>query len=512
MSTNKEDETKLVAECIAHSKDLLQGAEKVIDQHPYIAYHLTALALEEIGKGHVLKMRSFARSEGRDENSFSKKILDDHTKKLFWALWGNSFGREMITGPQIEEYKGLASHIHNKRVETLYVPLDAKNYYNPREIISREEALAFLNLVKSRILTERADEELNLSPENLSKIVWFEKICQTDDNRIFVWSVGSMRQLADFKSVHKWIDWLQAEFEKVEKENRELFSKEMARQRPSKEEENQPKWKMSISIQCESHSLRKKAITFWNQSFPNIFKFSYDEKKKSTLYVEFMMPKRIPAHAVYDAGLRWSQRMILSLNIGTFGLFWWYIPKNRAKYYETLEDVDEKRSLEILREPPLKIEWGHRAISNEDIMRVAACFAFLPPEDSVAEWQPFTFYIQALTLLSKSDIHMLFTPTVFDRFLTCLILLAERYGERDSSETRPSFLSRMFAEYIPEFDEIERFKEITSLLDENKPILFDKVTLEDISKLKLLIDFYILKKYKDKLHHFQIEDEEPLLT
>jgi hypothetical protein len=68
----------------------------------------------------------------------------------------------------------------------------------------------------------------------------------------------------------------------------------------------------------------------------------------------------------------------------------------------------------------------------------------------------------------------------------------------------------MFGEFIPEFDEIERFKEIAILLDENKPITFEKVTLEDISKLKLLIDFYILKKYKDKLHHFQIDDEGPL--
>jgi hypothetical protein len=38
----------------------------------------------------------------------------------FWALWGPSFGRELITAEQIEERRGLARRLHNTRLAGLY--------------------------------------------------------------------------------------------------------------------------------------------------------------------------------------------------------------------------------------------------------------------------------------------------------------------------------------------------------------------------------------------------------
>jgi AbiV family abortive infection protein len=491
-----EVDQRIISECLIHSKDLISGAEKVVEEHPYIAYHLAALALEEIGKCHVIKMRKFARSENLDESAYPKNILDDHTKKLFWALWAPSIGSEVLTGQQINDYKGLASHIHNKRINSLYVPIGQNDFINPREIIVKEEAIDFISLVKARISTEMPDVTLNLNKDKIELVTWFEGISSDSENRKFIWGIKSMEMLAEFKSIHKWITWLKEQFDQNSEENKALVLKEIHRQRPTQEEEDHPKWAMKIAIQCESHSLRKKALNYWNEHFPKTIKFSFDEKNRKTIYIEVVLPKKVHGLSVYNIGLRWAQRVVLSMNIGTLGFFWWYLPKNRAKYYETLTDLENKTALEVLREPPLKIDWGkNRALDDEDMIRTAVCFACLPHEDQTAEWEPFNYYLQALAFLAKNDIHMQFEPTIFNLFMYCLSALAKKYGDWDGKGKRSVILKKI-AEHFPEFDEVEQFSEISDLIEEQKPLNVDKVKLEDVSKLKIVVDYYIMKQFK----------------
>jgi hypothetical protein len=47
-------------------------------------------ALEELGKAQLIGMKSFAKD---DADSCYGKQFDDHIKKLFWAIWGDVFGK-----------------------------------------------------------------------------------------------------------------------------------------------------------------------------------------------------------------------------------------------------------------------------------------------------------------------------------------------------------------------------------------------------------------------------------
>jgi AbiV family abortive infection protein len=109
----------IIDACVSNAEDLVKGAELLLAQNlANIAYHLGALALEEIGKSEIMGVMQAAKVR---EGEVSEKHLDDHVRKLFWALWGPSFGRELITGTQLETYRGLATSIHETRLQALYV-------------------------------------------------------------------------------------------------------------------------------------------------------------------------------------------------------------------------------------------------------------------------------------------------------------------------------------------------------------------------------------------------------
>src|SRR5687767_8437716 len=84
--------------CIANADELMIGAKKLFADRLYrLAYHLGVLALEEVGKSSILAMRYVARQGGRELPGSIGKALDDHVRKLFWAIWGPSMGLELIT-------------------------------------------------------------------------------------------------------------------------------------------------------------------------------------------------------------------------------------------------------------------------------------------------------------------------------------------------------------------------------------------------------------------------------
>src|SRR5574341_1393393 len=97
---------------------LTAGKHLVGRQFDHIRYHLATLALEEVGKADLMVMKHAARMHGGTGEPIDR-YLDDHVRKLFWALWGPSFGREKLTRDQIESYRGLATSIHERRLHYL---------------------------------------------------------------------------------------------------------------------------------------------------------------------------------------------------------------------------------------------------------------------------------------------------------------------------------------------------------------------------------------------------------
>ena len=93
-----------VQACFSNARDLLRAAMRVLNDEklPNVAFHLTILALEEIGKAILLGTRGIARSV-EDETVFIDNRLDDHVFKLFWALWTPSFARGNVSREEFEK-------------------------------------------------------------------------------------------------------------------------------------------------------------------------------------------------------------------------------------------------------------------------------------------------------------------------------------------------------------------------------------------------------------------------
>jgi len=91
----------IVSACLSHAQDLLSESKRILDEKklPNIAYHLAVIALEEIGKSELVAMNHLSQTQ--KDTQFGEKYFEDHVRKLFWALWGPSFGREVLTKDQI---------------------------------------------------------------------------------------------------------------------------------------------------------------------------------------------------------------------------------------------------------------------------------------------------------------------------------------------------------------------------------------------------------------------------
>jgi AbiV family abortive infection protein len=135
--------------CCSHAQDLTKAASLVFDAGYWnVAYHLAALALEEIGKVALLVASSCPERDTQDASKVERR-LSDHVTKLFWALWSPLIGQELITLEQVDRCRGLAGTIHARRLDGLYVNTDTGA--PPRDAIAERDARELLSLAQSRL-------------------------------------------------------------------------------------------------------------------------------------------------------------------------------------------------------------------------------------------------------------------------------------------------------------------------------------------------------------------------
>jgi AbiV family abortive infection protein len=129
-----------VAACFTNADELLRGARSLsAADMPRLAYHLAVLALEEVGKARILKMKIVSDRQGRELPPSIARALDDHVRKLFWAIWGQTMGQELVTGEQITSNIGLAQRLHERRVAGLYVDRTDDGVSLPMGTITRRD-------------------------------------------------------------------------------------------------------------------------------------------------------------------------------------------------------------------------------------------------------------------------------------------------------------------------------------------------------------------------------------
>ncbi len=477
----------MVDEALSHAEDLLAAARE-LKVYPHLAYHLGVLSLEEVGRSNLLGMREFAARRG--DGRRLERESEDHVRKLFWALWGPSFGRELITGEQIEEFQGLAQEVHETRKRGLYFdPAGAP----PREAISADEAENLLKLVEARLGMARNVKLAPPDSERAADIRWFMDATADPEARTQIMSGASMKKLAELGSVPEWVSWLRNEFETAERNAIELAERELAREAPEEDEELDPKWRVKLRLFSGWHSIRPQPLTWWND-ISHWVKFQPVGSDHRQLIVELTLPKRISAPGIWDAGFSLSNHLLLALNIGSSGFFWWYLPEHISRFYEQLTDIESNERLVVERTPRLRIDWGNNVLSQSVLTRVAMCIHTLPRGDEPEKHEPFDHYLTGLGFLSKTDIFMQFEPNAFEHFYLALKHAMKVYEDWDEATPFPERFEEFASEFFTEDGDRETYVGSAEKIEAGA-VTELRVDLSEVAAMKVLTDAYLLRTF-----------------
>ena len=158
--------------CLSNAEALLSMAERELGKGvDHIVFHLALLALEEIGKS-ILVTIAYTTRAARADREGPAGAMDNHVKKLFWALWGASLIRNVqFTKERIEKHRYLASTLHDRRLRSLYT--DPRRPLPIDDRVDPEEARKLTTLARARLEMETATGVTELEKGDVEEISWF---------------------------------------------------------------------------------------------------------------------------------------------------------------------------------------------------------------------------------------------------------------------------------------------------------------------------------------------------
>jgi AbiV family abortive infection protein len=482
---------KILEACKTHARDLYQGANTLRDKAlPNLAYHLATLALEEIGKAQLVGMRSMAKRD--DPSVWYNKQLDDHVKKLFWALWGRFLNHRPEKG-EIESLRNLATTIHENRLRGLYVPSSPVDFVAPRDAIPEGSLDALMNLVDARINMEPPTPTGEFAAEDFELFQWFSAASDDPEKRKFLFSPASFDKMEQEVDPREWMKWLKATLDAADAEARASLDKELKRTPPGPDEAQVEKWQLKIRLTSQSHSIRPKELKHWNERVTWIKLFPVDNKKNQLL-AEFRLPKAIPLQGVWFVSLGYANTLFAALNIATGGFFWWYLPAHTSTFYESLVDLESKMAAGIGRSPELKIGWPNAALDRATLDRVILCFAMMPPPDDRPKHEPFSHYLTGVALLAKTDVFLQFEVQAYGAFYASLSRAAVIYGDQAGDEEFGLTFSRIVGEMTG--DEVFKAKH-SGLIKayDARTLTVGAITLTEVAEMKIICDGYFVRLF-----------------
>jgi AbiV family abortive infection protein len=338
--------------CIKNAEDSINAAENLLDKNfNHIVFHLCVLGLEEIGKIFMTWIK-INQVENWDKES-NKIELDDHVKKLFYAIWGASIGEEVIDKNQFREHQLTASQLHSMRLIYLYGTIN--DTVESAKKLSNDEAQSIFNFAKSRLELARIDGAVkeDVDEAENSDSLWFDNFLKIPDNKGFAFGKTGQEKLIELDDVNEWIKWLKENHEKEQQELSRLAHREINKTVVTDIERVLPKWEFSFTIITPSHSIRNKDINEINK-LERPFKF-FLGKDRHTLIIKHTLPSIITVHDLWQQGWLTSKFFIASLNIASRGLFYWHTPKDIDKYYDSLLDLESGKRLIVSLQPKLEV-------------------------------------------------------------------------------------------------------------------------------------------------------------
>jgi len=222
--------------CLSNAERLLVAANAYRKPGSnYIAYHLAALALEEIGKATMITVSNFEhpslpKPSADEDRRRPVDWIEDHERKLFWALWIPLFGRQSNMVKQIQTFQSIAKRIHEIRLATLYV--NPENLSAPQDVPD-EELNTVIGLAEARLGMEQFTGMAQLDEAKRQLIEWFLVSFDNQQLRPFLLNTATVAKLAEFDGdPFKWVEWLRTSVTEMERTNRELAERELTRGDP----------------------------------------------------------------------------------------------------------------------------------------------------------------------------------------------------------------------------------------------------------------------------------------
>lgn len=486
---------KLRAICCEHAYDLIDAAHRTLSGDrpiPNIAFHLILLALEEIGKAALVTAREV--SAGKRDVAWIDKRIEDHIYKLLWGLWSPAMRISKEIDPEkFRQLQEFSEKAHQQRLAGLYVDVtgNEKDLAIPKDAVTIEETASLLEIAKQNLqhLINEASPDVE-APDELSQ--WFWDVMADEHKQKRLFSISFLAKYEELKgNVRDWISWAKEEFEKIRQEEQALLSAEMNRAIDDNAEPKE-RWRLKMRIYCISHTIRQKMFGVWNESVP-LAKLHYVNNEEMLL--ELTLGDRNKAQDVQAAGQSFSKLLLAALNIGTAGYFWHEIPKKSAKYFESIEDLENPRmKLEPAGGYDLQRQWltgdnGRRLTVLEDkyLNNAAICavvFAQMKEEDAAPIFGP---YLQGLTLLGKSDAFLSLDLQTLQAFHIALEKALTYYGDWDGKpENLIAALHRVFTEIMPE----EEHREIIFKYLKEPPKTVQELQEHAVSA-KRVVDLYL---------------------
>lgn len=427
---------KLREACLANAEELVNSAKALKGKSTaHIRYHLAVLAMEEVGKAVLLSIEfgKLTLDEGYLEPNLT---IDDHVKKLFWAIFTPFFEQKRLTKEDFESYRGFAKNLHGRRLESLYT--DPHEPLLPQDRVEDEEAASVMKLAESRINLEKAHDIPHIPDQTrLEDFHWFHTAADDPEKRRLIFGNASWDKLVEFGDVHEWIKWIRQEFTKAEEESEEILRQEMEKGAAGEIEGDEPKWRVKFRIYSASHSIRPKALNTWNENYGYFIKIhSSNEKRRNELICELTLGKKVPVQTLWNTAKEFSRDFVAALNIATMGLFWWHVDKDISRFYEKIWDLENEGEPRINISPELAIDWGHLALKEEDFGHIQLIVGYLlkTVHSDRQMREALEMYLTGLALTSKTDIHLRLELSAFEHFFRALRTLLLASGAWDGVE------------------------------------------------------------------------------
>jgi len=481
--------------CVKHSRALLDSAKAVqTTGHPNIAYHLATLALEEIGRKELIAVQGIA-SAREIPPAWAQKHTQDHVKKLFWCFFGGMFLSEQLTKEHFEGIEKLAKQIHSTRLAGLYVESTEDGLSVPADQITDAEASEHIAHATAWVsFAEAAKLRENVPQEDIDLQSWFLTANDDPEKQRLILGSKSLAKLAEFGDAKAWMLWLKQQFDDADADCRAAAAAELQRSRALPTEGFKEKWKIRIKIFSGSHSIRPKELADWNKTIDPI-KLSTNQKKDQ-LFIDICLLDNVPVEALWYFSWGVARHFVTALNIATQGFWWWRLPEQVSKFYETMEDVQTHHRLAIERQPVLKMDWGqNRVLTKNDLGLVSQCMVALPQPEERDKQEPYGYYLSGINFLSVNDVHWQCEGIAFGNFFQSLRGMMRQSGYWQPDTPFVPVALKFLEEAFPNTDDRLRLVELFEMFETQK-VDNTKVNLKDAAIMKIICDAFFLSNIR----------------